>query len=194
MSSAGRRSQSSATCSWSSRLAREVGRGDTRAREAGHGAHGNADADSAEPSVEHRLAVRRAVEPHVHDRRCRPVGSDTPGDRLAQRSRPHAVPAEPAIPVSVRKRAASRHRPRVRARRALKSGADPQRRGAMRRPRPVDRLQQTLLLSAEEQRLRQLRRGSARRQPEQPQARDRQDDEGAAPSGHDRAVLPDPSG
>ena len=132
----------------------------------------------------------RAVEPHAYDRRCGSFGSDAPGERLAERSCAHAVTAKPAIPVSVRERAASRHRPRVCASRALKSDADPQWRSAVRRPRLVDLLQEALLQSAEESRLRQLRRGSARRQHERRNARDRQDDEGAAPSSHDGAVLP----
>jgi hypothetical protein len=139
--------------------------------------------------MEHRLAVWRTVEPHAHDRRRGPFGSDTPGERLAERSCAHAVTSKPAIPVSVRERAASRHRPRVCACSSLKPGADPQRWRAMRHARLVDLLQEALLQSAEESRLRQLRRGSARRQHEQRNARDRQN-EGAAPSSHDGAVLP----
>ena len=45
--------------------------------------------------------MRRAAEPHPHDRACGAVGSDAPRDRLSQRASPGAVPAEPAVPVPV---------------------------------------------------------------------------------------------
>jgi hypothetical protein len=80
----------------------------------------------------------------------------TPQASLAERSCAHAVTAKSAIPVSVRERAASRHRPRVCARRQLKSDADPQRPSAVRRPRLLDLLHEDLILSAEESGLRHL--------------------------------------
>jgi hypothetical protein len=124
--------------------------------------------------------MRRAAEPHPHDRSGGSVGSDAPCDRLSQRASTGAVPAEPAEPVPVGEVARAQDRVRVRAGRALECRADSKRRRPMPGARPVDRAQEARFLTRELRMVHQGRRLRSRRRSQKRSPPDGQCEKGAA--------------
>src|SRR4029453_865710 len=122
----------------------EVRSRDVRVGETAHRAHGDTDADEAEARAQHGGSMAGARQPHTHDRRCRPLGTDAPGERLSEHRAVDAVPTKPPIPVAVGEVTAPNHRPRMGPGRALEADSDTKRYRPMGGPRVVDRPEQAL--------------------------------------------------